>query len=527
MIYKVLLSLALSYYISAFYWSGNLDHFILVDFFLLFVFFGGTGVLGVLFIRLLSRLLKLPLVTEDKLFGAFFASTIVLYLRQASFANILPALQNFLWPARIVQILTIFLAAGIGYWGGGQLRKRPLSFIAILLLMAALPTFKVLQGGQFFSKSMEAENFARQFSKEPFLAFKASSKKNVYFILLDSYGNRNTLTQLGIKNDDFYTVLRQKGFHLYHEFYTTSQATAWAMPTYFNMENHFYRSAPDAFQISGGFNKLHYIFERYGYKFNLVHDHVYLQQFGCFADVCYPSAANSTEYKPLLNPRVAYLINRTFLLDKVNSPFLKKILGVGNALAIDNRNIPSAMPKIMEETVLQSKTPHFTYIHLTSTPGHAPCGKSCNAPQQANSYKTRVYRANSMGLELINLIGKYDPEAIIIIAGDHGPFIEDQCKGPILSKNASCRLIFENANALCAIKWGKEYKGEYDNSIRSSVSLFRYVLAYVSQNPEHLKLANEDIALALGEDFPASVYTTIEANGACAAPLKRAHQEQK
>jgi hypothetical protein len=62
----------------------------------------------------------------------------------------------------------------------------------------------------------------------------------------------------------------------------------------------------------------------------------------------------------------------------------------------------------------------------TNLPAHSQTSGACQ-PDETEQFKERLRRANIEMKEDINLIVKNDPGAIVIVAGDHGPYLTKNC----------------------------------------------------------------------------------------------------
>ncbi len=113
---------------------------------------------------------------------------------------------------------------------------------------------------------------------------------------------------------------------------------------------------------------------------------------------------------------------------------------------------------------------------------------------------TRVHNTNRDILILVDSIRSVDPNAIMILASDHGPLIFNSCSlvYPLNTKEE----VIERQHAFLAIHLGKP-KEDSDqskfkiNEIKSSVNLFRYIFAYLTENEEVLDNKPPDDAFYL------------------------------
>ena len=107
-------------------------------------------------------------------------------------------------------------------------------------------------------------------------------------------------------------------------------------------------------------------------------------------------------------------------------------------------------------------------------------------------YEGRLNYANSIIARSVDMIEKSDPNALIILASDHGAYILNRCsyRAPLLTREE----VVERQGVFLAIKWGKDYDGRYDKDIKSSANLFRYIFSYLAGNEKLLYNKPDDDA---------------------------------
>jgi hypothetical protein len=98
--------------------------------------------------------------------------------------------------------------------------------------------------------------------------------------------------------------------------------------------------------------------------------------------------------------------------------------------------------------------PSFVYMH-TNLPGHSQISGKC-LPNERELYIERLGKANQEMRDDIQLITERDPNAIVIIASDHGPYLTKNCVGTGNSYDISeiNRLdIQDRFGTMLAIRW--------------------------------------------------------------------------
>lgn len=141
--------------------------------------------------------------------------------------------------------------------------------------------------------------------------------------------------------------------------------------------------------------------------------------------------------------------------------------------------------KIWNET---SEDPRFTYMH-SWYPGHSWNAGVCRH-NETEMFEDRLITANIEMKQDIEAIIAIDPEAIIIIAGDHGPSLTKNCT--VLGKDdyklsEISRLDIQDRFAtFLAIRWPTKDFEQYDD-INILQDLFPAIFSYIFKNPKLLK----------------------------------------
>ena len=332
----------------------------------------------------------------------------------------------------------------------------------ILCLMGCLNLPPLLQQ----HTSPEARNFSIN-PKDTYVP-KLKHKPNIYFIILDSYTNKKGLASLGINNDAFYNTLTQKGFTLYHDFFSAYHLTMYSMPAYLDMAHHYYQCEEKQLRhLAAGWGRVPDILRHNGYRINLIHDSHY------FLGSAEPRADFS--WYPGHGQHIG-----------VYTEILGNTLPKNVWKLIAKRMLHSKKSLLCALIGLHPKTPHFTYIHYMGWPGHSnPLQNDfCDEHAQTQRYAKRIHFANQKFLQILAWIDQHDPSAIVVLAGDHGPYIRSRCTRCVNKcvKKDTKRFVQENLNVLCAIRWPKYYDSAFDKLIKTSPNLFRIILSMLAED---------------------------------------------
>jgi hypothetical protein len=184
---------------------------------------------------------------------------------------------------------------------------------------------------------------------------------------------------------------------------------------------------------------------------------------GCSADSCFP------EVDSFAGARI--ILSQMFMRDLIAE----------EDKSWKTTTFEAMQARISELIDDDESVPRFQYIH-SFNPGH-PSNRvirKCDEKEELQKYAIRVREADQEFREQIQEIIDRDPTAVIVFAGDHGPFISKRC-----SRNAYIDDVSDyrdRAGAVMAIRWPSSYDGRYDGRISSGVNLFRYVLASLAED---------------------------------------------
>lgn len=302
-------------------------------------------------------------------------------------------------------------------------------------------------------------------------------RPNIYFILSDAFGSFAFMQDQGIDVTEFSGFLEERGFRLYNDTYSNYQPTTSAMPAMLNMAHHYYtlnearahfsEVSSAARRIIGGDNNVSHILRNNGYTIQYVHGGTYLLLQGCSADHCFP------ELDPLVGVKI--------ILSHV---FQRSLLTAADTVSSYN-SLAETRAEVARLLSDAGTSPRFQYIHAF-TPNHSPNNMAgrCDEVLELENYAKRLESASKYLREQLEDILASDPDAVILLAGDHGPFLANQCAPLGLLDNVEDYR--DRTGILTAIRWPRSYAGEFDERIVSGVNLFRYLLASLAMNPAPL-----------------------------------------
>jgi hypothetical protein len=285
---------------------------------------------------------------------------------------------------------------------------------------------------------------------------KPLSTPNIYLLVYDSYATNETMLAHGIDNSAQQEYLEALGFKVYPHTYSIGSNTLSSMSRVLCASTENYGNVRRGVSGDGIVQNL---LKSFGYEtYGIIPNDDFFEGIGSSWDISFPKAVAST-WKLL----VKAIFMGEFRFDvKFDQPSRKQFV----AYKLNTfRNVPDK--------------PRFVYVH-TLLPNHAQFSGAC-LPNETELYRERLIQANGQMNQDVETIIRNDPGAIIIVAGDHGPYLTKNCIGTGSDYDISeiSRLdIQDRFGMFLAIKWPTEDFSEYDN-ITVLQDIFPAIFAYL------------------------------------------------
>ena len=297
------------------------------------------------------------------------------------------------------------------------------------------------------------------------------STPNIYLLLYDAYVINETMIGYGINNSNQEKYLESLGFIIYPHTYSIGCTSIDTMSRVLNASTEFYGYSRKG--VSGD-GTIHHLLKNFGYDTHGVFTcDYYFQGIGSSYDYSLPETLNNSNS------------NYSSCLLLVKSVFMGEF-----RFDVEFGNISREQflkYKLELFSNIEDK-PRFVYMH-TNKPLHSQNSGSC-LPNEVSLYEERLFEANEeMKRDIQTLIGN-DPSAIIIISGDHGPYLTKNCTSTKKDYDISkiTRLdIQDRFGTFLAIKWPTDDYSNYDN-ITVIQDLFPSILSYLFKNDKFLEL---------------------------------------
>jgi len=292
---------------------------------------------------------------------------------------------------------------------------------------------------------------------------------SIYLLVYDAYVVNETLLAHGIDNQEQEQYLEGQNFKIYPHTYSVGSTSLDTMSRVFNSSMNFYGNRRRA--VSGD-----------GVVQNLLKDFGY-HTYGLFDKDYYFRGVNpSYDYWfPGSNSSIYILLKAIFL---------------GEFRFDINMDKFPREDFIREKELIFSNVPEkprFIYVH-SGLPGHSQNSGVCWS-KETDYYRNKLVRANDEMREDLALILENEPGAIVIVAGDHGPYLTKNCLTTEEEYDISeiNRLDVQDRNGtFLAIKWPSSNFEEYDD-ITVLQDLFPAIFATIFEDQGLLESRIEPI----------------------------------
>lgn len=287
---------------------------------------------------------------------------------------------------------------------------------------------------------------------------KPLSTPDIYLLVYDAYVTNETNLAYGIDNSAQEGYLESLGFKLYPDTYTIGSPSIDSMSRVLNASTEYYGNARNGVSGDGVVQNL---LKSFGYEtYGLFPDDYFFQGIGSSYDVSYPKHSGSVPELLLGAIVMGEFRNDLYFGQPSHDQFVQYKLGIFESLPNPDK-------------------PTFVYMH-TDLPSHAQISGACQ-PDEIELYSERLTEANAEMKQDLEVITQRDPSAIIIVAGDHGPYLTKNCQylGGNYDLSQITRLDIQSRfGCFLAIKWPTEDFSKYDN-ITVLQDVFPAIFAYL------------------------------------------------
>jgi hypothetical protein len=283
---------------------------------------------------------------------------------------------------------------------------------------------------------------------------------DVYLLVYDGYASTAMLSRYGINNDSITHYLRENDFTSYEQAYSLFLASLGSMSSLLDMR------APAEASI-GGSNTGITFFKEQGYRTNLILNSYLLKgPDRIVADFVFPS--------------MTFRSGLSALYRGIGGGEFKSEIVFQDS---DRDEWVLAKRQVLAE---KSSQPKMLYAH-SAFPGHSQNSGRC-LEDETHQYNMRLTIANEEIRGDVEAILSTDRDAIIVVAGDHGPFLTGDCyyMTRYREDDLSAQHLADRYSARLAIRWPDGAFAAYDKISTIQDVLFS-IAAYLLQDASVLQ----------------------------------------
>jgi hypothetical protein len=277
-------------------------------------------------------------------------------------------------------------------------------------------------------------------------------KPDVFLLVYDGYAASTMLNRYGIDNEHQSAYLAKKGFVTYERAYSVYLSSRSSMSAVMSMG-----SPPDV--GIGGPTMATRFFQHHGYRVSLVlNSHLLKDEGPVSADFTFPALT----YRSDLDALYRGIAGGEFKSENV---FLD---------SDRDRWISVKRAKLSQ----RATEPQVVYAH-SGFPGHSQNSGAC-LDDEVKRYSTRLATANKEMVDDIETILATGRDSIVIVAGDHGPYLTGDCLylHGYASEDITAEHLADRYATMLAVRWPDDNYGEFDRILRIQ-DVFRSVSAYL------------------------------------------------
>jgi hypothetical protein len=380
--------------------------------------------------------------------------------------------RQFTWHEKGSLKIQLLIFSGVFFliWIFSYIKKQKLLYtlIVILFLSTSITPFIETNKKTTDSLSPETDNklMALVNSQRP------KHTPSIYLLIYDAYVPNETMLAYGIDNQAQEKYLDELGFQIYPQTYSIGSDSIGTMSRVFNASTEYYGISRRGISGDGVVQNL---LKDFGYK-----------TYGIFSSGYYFRGTTSSYDYTIPSYTIA---PKNILVQAIFTGEFQFDIGFD---AVSEKQFAIKKAKLFSE---KTNSPRFAYVH-TSKPSHSQNSGACLA-NELELFDERLQKANLYMKEDLSVLLANDPNAIIIIAGDHGPYLTKNCYGTggawVPSESDAYDIseisrldIQDRFGTFLAIKWPIQDFEEYDDIIVLQ-DLFPAIFAYLYQDQQLLE----------------------------------------
>lgn len=461
-----------------------------------------TFLVGSVFFSVLNWVLQTTISKKE----AHFKNIIVNQFKSAFFVIYGCIVLFFLFQSAIrelsinTNLLNIFfLILTVIVWKGVQ--KTGFILFNIPIIVVALVACFQWGISYSYSASRSKDNSWYIDSKSETENLKFKNLPNVYYIILESYLSSNTLKLIyNFDNSSFEEHLNDSKFDIFENCYSNYRNTLTSLSSTFAMQHHYYsiskgkQDAIGARELIGGliYNPVLDVFKNNGYQIQYLFNSDYAFIAGNKINYATPKRTRLKVFEIFQNNMLDDFFKLFSKSYQQRNKKGKDILALDTEVFYDEINSRVIV-------AANSKSPYFTVVKL-GLPGHF--GKKWNEidKNKLTQYPKKIIKTNTITKIMVDHIIEIDPNAYIVLIGDHGTFryrgawYGDKDKNENMRKNNILpALVAKDVfHTFLAIRCpNNDIK---KSEIHSHVNLFRHVFSHLTMDSSFIKTKSKDVS---------------------------------
>jgi len=308
-----------------------------------------------------------------------------------------------------------------------------------------------------------------------------NKKPNIYLLVYDGVPNEKVFNQQGISFEKLRTLLTKYKYKIYPNTYTLGFNSMTSMASMLNITKNL-GSRGQMQDTYAGNSVANLFLRKNGYKtfmlLNNYHTGVYAVQNKKIVDEYYP-------------PKILSAVQIDFFVTLLRGILQGELDFDTKGLIVEDYN-ENNVQKRKNEIIKMPKEKAFIVNHYP-LPSHSQ-NSGRLLPNETELWIKRFDQALLQLEKDLDTINIFDPESLVIVIGDHGPYLTGD--GLILSSyktnDITTDMIWDRLGTLVAIKWPEENRAKkYDKNLILNQDIFPVVFSYLSDTAYPLELMPE------------------------------------
>jgi membrane protein insertase Oxa1/YidC/SpoIIIJ len=316
---------------------------------------------------------------------------------------------------------------------------------------------------------------------------------NIYILTSESTTDLTTAEQLGIPTERIKKLLTRYDFKIYNSTYSLGRESLPSVSTTLNILKEVKGGNDGARQVNGGDSFVNRWLQTIGYHTVSTMENYMTGGYNYY---------NESSTSPSIQKQIKWDFLKT-ILQGIGQREFKFDIGLHDNL--DRNKITDGSQKnnyeqYIDEVIKRDKlNPTFAIYH-GKYPLHSQNSGICRE-DETDIYNKSFEKAVTLLERKLALIKKYDPDSIVVIMGDHGPYLRGDCAYLKNYQPSEVTELFmrDRIGTLVAIHWPDKYKAEkYDKNLLMNQDIFPIIFSYLYDSPEPLSLKLEPVASHFG-----------------------------